>query len=598
MALNSLNPSKKELKSAGILWRCYSYLRPYWKMTLGIYIAMLVINFFTILTPQFIRWIIDKGIYGNDLRLLNYAVLGLLGMTALKGVVTFLQGNWTEVASQNVARDIRNEIQHKLDRLSFSFHDQMKSGQILSRSMQDVERIRFLTGRAVLRMVEGIVLLIGTGGVLIWMSPSLGILVVLTLPLLVHRAYVFGSRYRPLSLKIQNQLGVLTTHVEQNLRGALVVKGFAQEEAEIERFMSENEDWFGLSVEAAQIRAVNVPLLNLIANSGTLIILMFGGMLFARGQITLGVLVAFVSYLAQLVRPLSLMGRIIPILAIAASAGERIFDILDAKVEVQDSGGAIKLVNIEGRVRYEKVSFGYDAEHPVVQDVDFMVEPGQMVALLGATGSGKSTIINLLSRFYDPTEGRITIDGCDIQEVALHSLRRQIGIVLQDTWLFAASVRENIAFGAPEASEAEVIQAAKEAQAHDFIMEMPNGYDTLIGERGITLSGGQKQRIAIARALLTEPSILVLDDATSSVDTETERLIQLALARLMRERTTFVIAHRLSTVRNADLILLLDKGRIVARGTHRTLIAESPQYAEIYHHQLRPAEWSLVKGEA
>jgi ATP-binding cassette subfamily B protein len=567
-------------------------------MTLGIYVAMLAITLFTIYTPQFIRWIIDRGIYGGDFRLLNLAVLGLLGITILKGIVTYLQGNWTEITSQNVARDLRNEIQCRLDRLSFSFHDQMKSGQVLSRAIQDVERIRFLTGRAILRLVEGTILLIGTGAMLIWMSPSLGILVVLTLPLLLHRAYVFGRRFRPLSLEIQDQLGVLTTQVEQNLRGALVVKGFAQEQAEYDRYLVENDKWFKLSVEAARLEAVNVPLMNLIANLGTVIILMYGGILYATGQISLGMLVAFISYLTQLVRPLSLMGRVVPMLAIAASAGERIFYILDAEVDVKDTGLPVEQHLFQGDVRFEDVSFGYRPSHPVIQDISFEVKPGQMVALLGATGSGKSTIINLLSRFYDPTSGRITIDGHDIRSLELRSLRRQIGFVLQDTWLMGSSVRENIAFGAPQVNEAEIIHAAREAQAHEFIMDMPQAYDTLIGERGITLSGGQKQRIAIARALLTDPRILVLDDATSSVDTETERLIQQALARLMQKRTTFVIAHRLSTVRNADLILLLEKGKIMASGTHRTLIEESPYYAEVYRLQLRPAEWVLAEGEA
>lgn len=598
MSVKKSKPAKVTIKSAAILWRCFSYLQPYWKMTTGIYIAMLVINLFTIYTPQFIRWIIDQGIYGGDLRLLDLAVLGLLAMTLLKGVVTYLQGNWTEITSQNVARDLRNEIQQKLDQLSFSFHDQMESGQVLSRAIQDVERIRFLTGRAVLRLVEGAVLLMSTGGMLIWMNPSLGILVVLILPLLLYRAYVFGSRFRPLSLKIQNQLGVLTTHVEQNLRGALVVKGFAQEDTEFERFLTENEKWFDLSVVAVRLQAVNVPLLNLIANFGTVIILMYGGILYSRGEISLGVLVAFVSYLAQLVRPLSLMGRIVPMLAIAASAGERIFYILDSPLDVKDTQDVVKLEDIQGQVRFEGVSFGYNPDYPVIKDISFEVNPGQTVALLGATGSGKSSIINLLSRFYNPTAGKVKIDGFDSQSVELHSLRRQIGFVLQDTWLMAASVRENIAFGAPQASETEILAAAKEAQAHEFIMEMPQGYDTLIGERGVTLSGGQKQRIAIARALLTDPRILVLDDATSSVDTETERMIQQALARLIQKRTTFVIAHRLSTVRNADLILLLENGQIIASGTHRTLIEESPQYGEVYRLQLRPMEWARVEGEA
>ncbi len=588
---SSPHPQKN---TAEILWRCLRYLKPYWKLTSGVYAAMLVIIGISILTPQFVRWIIDIGIYENDLLLLGRAVLGLLAISAIKAVLMYLQGNWTEVASQNVAFDLRNAIQRKLNQLSFSFHDQMESGQILTRTTQDVERIRFLTGRAILRLVEGLVLLIGTAAVLIWMSPSLGIIVVLTLPLLIHRAYVFGRHFRPLSLKIQNQLGVIASHVEQNLRGSLVVKGFAQEDAEIDAFLAQNERWFGLSVQAARIQAVNVPLLSLIANFGTVIILWYGGYLFSQGELTLGMLVAFITYLAQLIRPLSLFGRIVPILAIAASAGERVFEILDAVPDVQDDPHAIEMPVVHGLVRFDDVSFGYNHNHPVLRDVSFEVNRGQVVALLGATGSGKSTIINLVARFYDPIEGRILIDGHDTRAVKLHSLREQIGIVLQDTRLFAASIHENIAFGDPSANEAVIIAAAKDAQAHHFIMEMPDGYDTQVGERGVTLSGGQKQRIAIARALLTDPRILILDDATSSVDTETEHLIQTALMRLMSGRTSFVVAHRLSTIRKADLILLLDKGRIIARGTHRTLLETSSTYAEIYQMQLRPQERSLL----
>lgn len=570
-----------------ILWRSMLYLKPYSRLTLNVYIAMVLMNGIGIAIPQFIRWIIDRGIYGNDMRVLSLSVLSLLGMTLLKGVIEFFQGGWTEVISQNVAYDLRNAIQRKLNELSFSFHDWTETGQILSRSIQDVERIRFLTGRAALRIVEGSVLLVGTAGVLIWMNFKLGLLVVLIIPLLIHRAYTFGRQFRPLSIKIQDQLGVLTTRIEQNLRGAQVVKSFAQEEAEIERFLTENERWFNLSARAARLQAFNVPLFNMIANIGTVVILWYGGTLAAQGELSLGELIAFTTYLAQLVQPVRMVGRILPILTIAASSGKRIFEILDATSDIQDDPNAIKLQTIQGHVQFDNVSFGYDHERSVIKDISFEVQPGQIVALLGMTGSGKTTVINLVARFYDPKEGRILIDGYDARKISIHSLRAQTGIVMQDTRLFAASIRENIAFGKPDASDAEIMAAAQDAQAHTFIMDMPEGYDTLVGERGTTLSGGQRQRVAIARALLTDPRILILDDATSSVDTETERLIQMALVQLMQNRTTFVIAHRLSTVRKADMILVLDKGHIVARGTHRVLLEQSPLYAEIYRLQLR-----------
>jgi ABC-type multidrug transport system fused ATPase/permease subunit len=557
---------------------------------IGAYLALLGINALAVTIPQFIRWIVDWGIRGQDISRLGASVLGLLGLTLVKGGLTFWQGRWTETASQSVAYDLRNAIHRQLAALSFSYHDRAETGQLLSRAVQDVDRIRFLTGRAFLRLTDGTVLLLGTAAILIAMNPRLAVLALCTMPFLGYRAFRFGRRLRPLSLAIQQQLAVLTTRLEQNLRGARVVKAFAQEKSEIARFDRENDRWFDLSARSARLEAFNEPLIDLIANAGTVFIIGYGGWLVIRGQLTLGELVAFTTYLAQLVQPVRRLGTIIPAITQAVASGERIFEILDTVSEVQDAPDAIPLPAVRGHVRFECVSFAYFGRHRVLTEVTFEALPGQVIALLGAAGSGKSTIINLIPRFYDPTEGRILIDGYDTRCVTLNSLRDQIGIVLQETTLFAATIRENIAFGRPDATEEKIVEAARAAQAHSFIVETPNGYDTLVGERGITLSGGQRQRVAIARALLKDPRILILDDATSSVDTETERLIQVALERLMRGRTSFVIAQRLSTLRLADLILVLDKGRIAASGTHEQLLRTSGLYAEIYHHQLRPQE--------
>ncbi len=585
-----LNEQAGRRRLTGTLWRCFTYLRPYWQITAGSYLSILIINAIAIYSPQLIRQLIDRGVRDGDAPFLHQAVLALLALTLVKGVFTFFQGRWSEVASQNVAYDLRNEIQSKLTFLSFSYHDRSHAGDLLSRAMQDVERIRFLTGRAVLRIAEGGLLFLSTIAVLIWMNPRLGLLATAALPLLVVQSLRFGRRYRPLSLKIQRQLGTLTSRVEQSLRGARVVKSFAQEDAEMQRFALENEKWFDLSNQAARLESLNVPLMQLIANVGTVAILWYGGTLVINHQLTLGELVAFTTYLSQLVRPVRLMGMIVPAVAMASTAAERIFEILDAPAEVQDHPGSVPLGPVAGRVRFENVSFTYGRNHNAIHSIDFEAAPGQVIALLGPTGSGKSTIINLIPRFYEPTGGRILVDGVDARTVTLNSLRSQIGIVLQETTLFAATIAENIAFGRPDASQVEIEQAARAAQAHDFIMEMPRGYQTLVGERGSTLSGGQKQRLAIARALLTDPRILILDDATSSVDTETEKLIQAALERLMRGRTTFVIAHRLSTLHLADLILVLEKGRVAARGDHLTLLQSSRLYADIYEHQMRPRE--------
>ena len=603
MTTSSVTPvSLKGQTDAGrILRRGFSYLRPYWRLTTGAYVAMVFINALNLLVPQFIRWIVDRGIDGGDMRLLSWSVFGLLGLTFGKGVVSYWQGRWTEIASQGVAYDLRNAIHDKLAALSFSYHDRTETGQLLSRSVQDVERIRFLTGRALLRLVEGAVLLIGTAVVLALMNWRLALLSLLAMPLLAYRALQFGRHFRPLSLAIQQQLAVVTTRLEQNLRGARIVKAFAQEPAEVAAFAAQNRHWFDLEARSARLQALNIPLMDLIANIATVVVIWYGGILATRGTLTLGELVAFSTYLGQLIAPVRRLGMIVPALAMAAASGERIFEILDASSEVADVPDAAPMPPVRGQVQFENVSFAYFRGHKVLDNISFTAAPGQVIALLGTTGSGKSTIINLIPRFYDPTAGRILIDGHDIRQVRLASLRDQIGIVLQESTLFAASVRENIAFGRPDADEAAIIAAARAAQAHDFIMEMPDGYETRVGEQGSTLSGGQRQRLAIARALLKNPRILILDDATSSVDTETEQLIQLALQRLMRPeggvaRTSFVIAQRLSTVRMADVILVLEKGRIAAAGTHHTLLQTSPLYADIYYRQLRPSSELSANG--
>jgi len=580
--------SNQKPPALSAILRCYTYLRPYWFLTLGSFASLLTITLTSMANPQLVRWIIDQGIGRNDMKLLTWSVVGLLGLTVLRGFMTYLMGRWSEVASQNVAADLRAELQKKLSILSFSFHDRSQAGDILSRAIQDVDRVRFLTGRAPIRLLAGIVMMLATAVLVIAMNPRLALLAIAAMPILAYRAITFGKQFRPLNAAIQKQLGVLTTRVEQSLRGARVVKAFAQEQAEIARFDTENERWFELNARAARLQATGGSMLQLIANLSSVLILWAGGAMVIRGELTIGELVAFTTYLAQLLNPVRMLGMIIPAISMAGTAAERVFEIIDTVPEVQEKEDAVEMPPFRGHVRFENVSFSYGKRREVLKHIDLEVKPDQIIALVGQTGSGKSTIINLIPRFYDPTEGRITIDGQDIREVTLHSLRSQIGIVLQETTLFAASIRENIAFGAQDATEEQIIAAAKAAQAHDFILRTQNGYDTEVGERGITLSGGQKQRIAIARAILTNPRLLVLDDATSSVDTETEEQIQQALSRLMKGRTTFVIAHRLSTVMQADCILVLEKGTVAARGTHEELLLSSPLYAEIYRRQLKP----------
>ena len=575
-----------------ILVRVYRYLSPYWKKVAGAYASLIGILALNTLIPQFIRWIIDNGIEGRQLQILAWSSFALIGLTLIKGVFNYIQGILSEQASQNVAYDLRNRIQQKLTQLSFSFHDQSETGELLSRAVQDVERIRFLTGRATLRILDGVLILLVTCVVMFIMNARLALPIVLIMPLLAFQALRFGARFRPMSLKVQKQLAVLTTAVEQNLRGTKIVKAYAQEDAEIERFDQENDLWFGLSMRSASMQAVNVPLLFLIANMGMVLIIYMGGREVINGTITIGEVVAFITYLGQLIEPVRRLGMIIPAVSIAGASAERIFDILDTISEVKDEPGAKPLKAVNGHVIFDHVSFEF-GKHKILTDINFDIHPGQTVALLGSTGSGKTSIINLIPRFYDPSHGKILIDGQDIRRVTLQSLRSQIGMVLQETVLFASTIRENIAFGCENATEQEIIMVAKAAQAHEFILELQDGYETRVGERGMTLSGGQRQRLAIARALLLNPRILILDDATSSVDTETEHLIQQAFTGLIKGRTTFVIAHRLSTVRSADLILVLDSGKIAAQGIHESLLIESSLYRSIYNQQLKKQEGQL-----
>ena len=519
---------------AQILQRAFGYLRPHWHTAVGAYTTAFAVSVLSVVLPRVIGWIVDRGIIAQQTSLITRGIIFLLVLALIRSILGFLVGRWSEVASQNVAYDLRNAIHEKLNSLSFAYHDRAESGQLLSRSIQDVERIRFLTGRAVLRIFEAFMLLLATLIALLLIHPGLAVLALITTPLIGYLAYRFGSVYRPLSLEIQQQVAVLTTVIEQNLRGMRIVKGFGQEDAQIRWFRDENEKWFSLTEKAIRLEVSNVPLVDFLASLSVAVIMWYGGRLVINDNLTIGELVAFTTYMGQLVQPVRRLGVIVPAIAMAAASGERIFEILDAKSDVEESPNAQELDQIKGQVEFENVSFAYFGRKRVLKHVSFRAEPRTGHRTVGAmTGSGKSTIINMIPRFYDPDEGVVRIDGTDVRDVTLQSLRDQIGIVLQETTLFATTIRENIAFGDPHINEDAIVAAAKAAQAHDFILNMPDGYETAVGERGVSLSGGQKQRLAIARALLKDPRILLLDDATSSVDTATEQLIQQALEHLM-----------------------------------------------------------------
>ena len=520
-------------------------------------------------------------------RLILTAGIAIVIFAALRGLFAFLQTYWAQKNSQSIAYDLRNDLYAKIQNLSFSYHDRNNTGQLMIRATDDVEKVRLFIGQGLLQLVGAVLLLSGTLIILFTSNSRLALVTLWILPVTLILFMIFGVISRPLFSTIQQKLSVLNTTLQESVAGIKVVKAFTQEKNEQVKFDNQADDLMNQQITVARLFTILFPLVFLIANLGQATTLYAGGLQIIRGTLTLGEWQEFSLYLVYLFFPVAQFGFIITQFGQASASAARIFEILDAEIEVVDRTGAGTLPPVRGQVKFENVTFRYFSNgEAVLKNVTFEAKPGETVALLGATGSGKTTIINLLPRFYDPRQGRITIDGFDLRDVTLDSLRSQIGIVLQETTLFSGTIRENIAFGKPEASMEEIISAAQAAAAHDFIMSFPQAYDTPVGERGTTLSGGQKQRIAIARALLLGPQILILDDSTSSVDLATEAQIQAALDRLMHGRTSFVIAQRISTVMNADLILVLDKGEIVARGDHAELMEESEIYAEIYSSQL------------
>ena len=523
----------------------------------------------------------------NAPQALVYALIAIIIFAALRGIFAFLQAFWAEKNSQAVAYDLRNDLYAKIQNLSFSYHDKNQTGQLMIRATDDVEKVRLFIGQGLLQLVGAVMLLTGTIIILFTSNVSLAWTAMPILPVAIVLFGVFASIAQPMFAKVQQKLSALNTVLQENLAGIKVIKAFTREKQQQVKFKQAADATMEQSIAVSRLFTFLFPFIFLVANLGQAAILYVGGKQIIMGLLSLGAWQEFSLYLLYLFFPIAQFGFIITQMGQAAASADRIFEILDAKSDIVDKPDALKLPAVKGDVKFENVTFRYfGGGEPVLNNVSFEAKPGETIALLGATGSGKTTIINLLPRFYDPTEGRITIDGYGLRDVTLDSLRAQIGIVLQETTLFSGSIRENIAFGKPDATLEEIQNAAKAAAAHDFIMAFPDGYDTHVGERGQTLSGGQKQRVAIARALLLNPRILILDDSTSSVDLNTEAQIQKALDQLMKGRTSFVIAQRIGTVINADKILVLERGEIVAQGRHADLMEDSPIYAEIYNSQI------------
>jgi ATP-binding cassette subfamily B protein len=526
---------------------------------------------------------------GNAPQALMIALVAIIGFAVLRGLFSFLQAFWAEKNSQAVAYDLRNDLYAKIQNLSFSYHDRNQTGQLMVRATDDVEKVRLFIGQGLLQLLGAVILLTGTVIILFTSNVSLAWTAMPILPIAIVIFIVFASLAQPMFTKVQQKLSYLNTVLQENLAGIKVIKAFTREKQQQSKFRAAADDTMAQSIAVSRLFTFMFPFIFMVANLGQAAILYVGGKQIVTGLLTLGEWQEFSLYLMYLFFPIMMFGMIVTQMGQASASAERIFEILDAKSDIVDKPDAQKLPDVKGDVKFENVTFRYfSGGEPVLNKVSFEAKSGETIALLGATGSGKTTIINLLPRFYDPSEGSITIDGHDLRDVTLDSLRSQIGIVLQETTLFSGTIRENIAFGKPDATLDEIQKAAQAAAAHDFIMSFPDGYDTHVGERGTTLSGGQKQRVAIARALLLGPRILILDDSTSSVDLTTEAQIQRALETLMQGRTSFVIAQRIGTVINADKILVLDKGEIVAQGKHADLMEEEPIYAEIYNSQLLP----------
>nr|WP_253903020.1 ABC transporter ATP-binding protein [Corallococcus exiguus] len=567
------------------------YLRRYRLEALGALLSLLLVSVANLGAPQMIRIAIDHGLARGEIRPVWLAVGGLVAIALGRGLFNFLQGYLAERASQGVAFDLRDALFARIQRLSFSYYDQAQTGQLLTRLTSDVEAVRTFVGSGVVQFAAAAAMLVGCAGLLLYLDPVLALAALSTVPPILWVLRRFMQRMRPLFGQLQALLGSLNTTLQEDLRGLRVVRAFSGEARELERYGKTNAELKEKNLRVVDALAGNFPLVTFIASMGTLMVVGVGGWRILHQKLTLGELVAFISYLTFLLMPLMTLGFFAASMSRASASAQRLFELLDTAVEVADRPGAVPLPPLQGRIELRDVRFRYaGSDREILRGVSVTLEPGQLVAVLGTTGSGKSTLINLLPRFYDVTGGAVLLDGHDVRDVTLASLRSQMGVVLQDALLFSGTVRENIAYGRPEATQAQVEAAAEAAQAAEFIRELPQGYDTVVGERGVGLSGGQRQRLAIARALLTDPRLLILDDSTSAVDARTETAIQGALDALMRDkrRTAIVIAQRISTVRDADLILVLDEGRIAAKGRHEELKASSELYNDILGSQLQP----------
>ena len=569
------------------LLRIQIFLKPYTWQILATLLMLLILTGLNLLVPRIIQTVIDDGLLRGDTRYLIRAAFLLFGLGLASAILNLGNRYGSEWIAARVGYDLRNRLYDHIQRLPFTYHDHTQSGQLISRCIEDVRSIERFAGGAVADLVRFVLLTVGIIYIMASANPLLAAIALLPMLPLALMTSIFGTRVGGLFFAVDNAVGEVSNRLQENVVGVQVVRAFAREEYEIKRFDTANQEVFKSWIYVIDEWAKIMPTTNWLTAISIILILWFGGQMVMDGTLTVGAIVAFNAYILMLAEPAQQLTGLVNAGGEAAAGAQRVFEVLDTQPAIESSVNAVKLEKLRGEVEFRDVGLKYkDEKTASLNGINLRVKPNRIVALMGPTGSGKTSFVNLIPRFYDVTEGQVLVDGVDVREMDLVSLRKQIGIVLQTSLLFSDTIKANIAYGRPDATMDEIIAAAKAAQAQEFIEGFTNKYETIVGERGVTLSGGQRQRVAIARALLMNPRILILDDSTSSVDTQTEKLIQAALDTLMEGRTTFVIAHRLSTVRRADMILVMDKGQIAERGTHEELLARGGLYKEIHDLQL------------
>lgn len=563
----------------------------YWPYRKNFYISLiflLLVTVITVIYPVILQVTIDEVIEKQQFQYVPYIALGFIGIMALKGLFTYFNQFLGDLFGIRSVYRLRNELYEKLQFLPFRYYDNAKTGDLMSRLTADVEGFRFFLSFGFAELIRFVLLVTISLGLMFYYSVALTFVTLLAMPFLAFVTYRFDKRVHPAFRGIRKSFGKLNTNVQENISGINTVKSLSREDYQINKFNNSNVDYKEKYITTSNVWAKFFPLMEFIGNACVVGLLAFGGYLVINGQLSEGALVAFFSLVWYIVWPIANLGFVINQFSQAKASGERLLEILEAEEDIQDTPDAKDVPNLNGHVTFEDVTFRYPNEDKTaLENVSFDAPPGKQIGLIGATGSGKTSITQLITRFYEPQSGRILIDGEEVNKYSLYSLRNQIGFVLQESFLFSSTIKSNIAYGRPNASMEEIVRAAKMAQAHDFIMELPDGYDTMLGERGMGLSGGQKQRIAIARALILDPSILVLDDATSAVDMQTEFNIQRELEAALAGRTTFIIAHRISSLKHADEILVLEEGKVVERGTHDELVQKNGAYRRIYDIQYK-----------